>query len=84
MQMYGHFVVRAMPYELPIFYRAIQRCKDVEVKPLTLCVPKNIRPNAKSMDSNIIFGESSHDLFDNSINASLNLRILDQCIAAIG
>ncbi|AET57156.1 hypothetical protein HPL003_01860 [Paenibacillus terrae HPL-003] len=68
----------AMPYELPVFYRAIQRCKDVETQPLALCVPKNIRPYMKTMDSNLLFVDSSHDLFDGSINTNIHLRLLEK------
>lgn len=66
----------AMPYELPVFYRAIQRCKDVEIQPLALSVPKNIRPYMKSIANSVQFGESSHDLFDSKINTSVYLQLL--------
>ncbi|MFB5678063.1 hypothetical protein ACE3NQ_22275 [Paenibacillus terreus] len=70
----------AMPYELPVFYRAIQRCKEIEVHPLALCVPKNIRPYVESMNNNLIFGGNSHDLFDDKINASVYLQLLSKYI----
>lgn len=70
----------AMPYEMPGFYRAIQRCKDVKVRPLALCVPKNIRSYAQSLDTNLLFGECSHDLFDSSNNSAVHLRILEKYI----
>lgn len=73
----------AMPYELPVFYRTIQRCKDIEVQPLALCVPKNIRLYVESLDNNLLFVESSHDLFDSSINIPIYLRLLDKYIANV-
>ncbi|MDU5947451.1 hypothetical protein P4H94_26865 [Paenibacillus macerans] len=68
----------AMPYELPVFYRAMQRCKEIEIHPLALCVPKNIRPYVESMNNNLMFGENSHDLFDDKINASVYLKLLSK------
>lgn len=70
----------AMPYELPVFYRAIQHCKDVGVRPLALCVPNNIRPYVKRMDNHLMFGESSHDLFDSTINAHIYFELLNEHI----
>ncbi|MDF2923926.1 MAG: hypothetical protein K0R57_2840 [Paenibacillaceae bacterium] len=55
----------AMPYELPVFYRAIERCKDLSVWALGLFVPADMQLYLKnSIQHNIQFSEVSHNLFD--------------------
>lgn len=67
----------AMPYELPVFYRAIERCKDLSVYAVGLSVPENLKLLLLQMLShNILFGDSSHDLFDSRANHPLYDHLL--------
>lgn len=71
----------AMPYELPVFYKAIRRCKEYAVQALGLFVPGDLRPHVQRLISNNIrFGESSHDLFDTNVNATVYKRLLSEYI----
>ncbi|WP_253298400.1 hypothetical protein [Paenibacillus sp. MSJ-34] len=71
----------AMPYELPIFYKAIRRCKEYPVQALGLFVPGDLQPHVQRLISdNIQFGESSHDLFDSKVNAPVYKRWLSEYI----
>lgn len=67
----------AMPYELARFYRTIERCNSFDVQPLGLFVPVNLKSYMlETIDSNILFGESSHDLFDSYINHKVYHQLL--------
>lgn len=67
----------AMPYELPVFYRALERCKDLSVYAVGLSVPENLKLLLLQMLShNILFGDSSHDLFDSRTNHPLYDQLL--------
>lgn len=67
----------AMPYELPIFYRALERCKDLPVYAVGMFVPENLKPYLRQMmNKSIIFGDSSHDLFDSNVNSQLYFQLL--------
>lgn len=71
----------AMPYELPVFYKAIRRCKEYPVKALGLFVPGDLQPHVQRLISdNIQFGESSHDLFDPNVNVSIYKQWLSEYI----
>lgn len=67
----------AMPYELPVFYRALERCKGLSVCAVGLSVTENLKPVLLQMLShNILFGDSSHDLFDSKANHQLYYQLL--------
>ncbi|MEC0180802.1 hypothetical protein P4H61_04755 [Paenibacillus peoriae] len=67
----------AMPYELPVFYRAIERCKDLSVYAAGLSVPENLKPFLLQMiRDDIVFGDSSNDLFDSAANHQLYYQLL--------
>ncbi|WP_025845256.1 hypothetical protein [Paenibacillus ehimensis] len=69
----------AMPYELPVFYKAIERCKELSVLPIGLFVPDDIKPILqKSVQTKILFAKNSHDLFDSYANKQLNKKLLMQ------
>lgn len=73
----------AMPYELARFYRAIQRCKNHSVLSLGLFVPHDLKPYLlETINQNILFGTSSHDLFDPHVNGELYRKILQANIEA--
>ncbi|MEC0182216.1 hypothetical protein P4H61_11995 [Paenibacillus peoriae] len=74
----------AMPYELVRFYRAVERCRSITVQPLGLFVPANLKSYMlKTIDSNILFGESSHDLFGTQINDELYRKLLETQITGL-
>ncbi|MNW36545.1 hypothetical protein D3C74_135580 [compost metagenome] len=71
----------AMPYELARLYRAIDRCKDLAVNVLGLFVPNDLKAYMlKAIDSEILFGESSRDLFDPYVNNELYHKLLETYI----
>ncbi|ASA23420.1 hypothetical protein [Paenibacillus donghaensis] len=62
----------AMPYELVGFYRALERCQNFSVHALGLFVPDNIKPYlSQSISKNIVYCNSSHDLFDSKSNSGI-------------
>lgn len=67
----------AMPYEIPILYRTTEQCKELSTHVLGMFVPDNLKSYVRSIiNSNIIFGDSSHDLFDSKTNTQLHYKIL--------
>ncbi|TYA15564.1 hypothetical protein FRY98_03640 [Paenibacillus faecis] len=86
-ELFSHADVRlvcgsVMPYELPIFYRALERCKHLPVHAVGMFVPENLKPYLRKMtDQNIIFGDSSHDLFDSNVNNQVHQQILKEYIS---
>jgi hypothetical protein len=71
----------AMPYDLPIFYRALERCKGLPVYTVGLFVPENLKSYLlQEINNDIIFGDSSHDLFDSKINHHLYIHLLKEYI----
>lgn len=73
----------AMPYELSRFYRALERCKNLSVQSLGLFVPQDLKPYMlETIDPYIVFGDSSHYLFDSLTNSSLYMTLLKSHIIA--
>ncbi|RRJ67907.1 hypothetical protein EHV15_33220 [Paenibacillus oralis] len=71
----------AMPYELPVLYRALERCYDLPVHVVVLFVPDNLKQYLLQMiNKNIILGDSSHDLFDSNANSQLYYRLIKEYI----
>lgn len=71
----------AMPYELAKFYRAIERCNGLLIQPVGLFVPDDIKPYLiKSISIDILFGDSSHDLFNSIGNSSLYQILLEEYV----
>ncbi|MNC65252.1 hypothetical protein D3C75_1155270 [compost metagenome] len=67
----------AMPYELPVFYRVMGRCKELSVQALGLFAPEDLKPYlAQTISQDILFGSSSHDLFDPNVNGLLYRQLL--------
>lgn len=67
----------AMPYELPMFYRAMERCKDLSVWALGLFVADDMKPFLeRAVSKNMLFGESSHELFDSEVNFQVYKQLL--------
>ncbi|MBW4085269.1 hypothetical protein HYD27_28515 [Paenibacillus sp. S150] len=67
----------AMPYDLPVFYRAMERCKPLSVQALGLFVPDDLKPYlVQTINQDILFGNSSHDLFDPKTNGLLYKQLL--------
>lgn len=71
----------AMPYELPVFYRALERCKDLPVFAVGLSVTENLKPLLlQVIRRDILFMDSSHDLFDTKANRPLYRKLLNDFI----
>jgi len=74
----------AMPYELPAFYRAAERCKELPHHVLVLFVPDNLKPYVCNIiNNNIIFGGHSHDLFDSTANGQIYSQLIKPFIKHI-
>ncbi|MGV2881740.1 hypothetical protein [Paenibacillus taichungensis] len=71
----------AMPYDLARFYRAIERCKNLSVQSLGLFVPHDLRNYMhETIDTEIIFAESSNALFNSVTNDDLYQILLKNYI----
>lgn len=67
----------AMPYELPVFYRAMNRCKDFDVQAIGMFVPEDLKQYVQQAASKeIMFIHSSHDLFTETVNDLIYYEIL--------
>ncbi|MNO15952.1 hypothetical protein D3C76_56230 [compost metagenome] len=68
----------AMPYELARFYKAIERCTNLSIQTLGLFVPDDIKPYLfNNISNNILFGDSSHDLFNTMANTKIYKTLLE-------
>ncbi|WP_233500832.1 hypothetical protein [Paenibacillus antibioticophila] len=68
----------AMPYELPVFYKAMDRCKELSTQALGLFVPEDLKPYlVQSISKDILFGNNSHDLFDPNVNGHFHKKVLE-------
>ncbi|OZQ77457.1 hypothetical protein CA596_07515 [Paenibacillus odorifer] len=74
----------AMPYELARFYQAIERCKNLPVQSLGLFVPHDLKSYMlETIDPHIIFGESSHKMFNSFNNDDLYQNLLAEYITLL-
>ncbi|AIQ31471.1 hypothetical protein P40081_27430 [Paenibacillus sp. FSL P4-0081] len=71
----------AMPYEIVEFYRTMERCKDLSVKALGIFVSENIKQYlSQTISQDIIYCNSTHDLFDSNANSEVFKRLLPRNI----
>lgn len=71
----------AMPYELPVFYKAMERCKEFPTHALGLFTPEDLKPYLEqSISKDILFSSNSHDLFDSQVNGKLHRKLLQSYI----
>jgi len=69
----------AMPYELPTFYRAMERCREFPLFVLGLFVPNNLQYFMNQiLKTDIFLGESSHDLFNSEANKHFYRQVLKE------
>ncbi len=67
----------AMPYELPVFYKAMDRCRELPAQALGLFAPEDLKPYlVQSISRDIVFGSNSHDLFDSNVNGHFHKKLL--------
>lgn len=68
----------AMPYELPVFYKTMDRCKELSTQALGLFAPEDLKPYlVQSISKDIVFGSNSHDLFDPKVNGHFHKKVLE-------
>lgn len=73
-----------MPYELIHMQNALTRCKGMTVQTLGMCVPLDIRELIQqAITDDILFADTSHELFNGSANGDLNKRLLSHYITGI-
>lgn len=71
----------AMPYELPVFYRALERCKNSPVNAVGMFVPESLKSYLPQLiNQHILFAKSSHDLFDSKANAQFYYEVFKEYI----
>ncbi|MGG4220603.1 hypothetical protein ABEW32_20575 [Paenibacillus jamilae] len=71
----------ALPYELVTYYKVLERCKGLDVQALGMFVPESLKPYlVEQINSDMLFMEPSHDLFDTDHNYAAYLKVLDSYI----
>ncbi|WP_143187557.1 hypothetical protein [Desulfosporosinus lacus] len=74
----------AMPYELVHMQNALSRCKNGTVQALGMYVPLDVRELMKqAITDDLLFVDSSHELFDGNANSNLNKRLVSNYITRI-
>jgi hypothetical protein len=72
----------AMPYELPGFIKAMERCRNFPVQFVSLFVPNNLKPYLKNLiQHDVLCGEPCRDVFETRANQNLFTSILRSYIA---
>ena len=55
-----------LPYEIPVFHKALSECGSLEVRPVAICVPQEIQEYCMELfGENVQIAAASHDLLRN-------------------
>lgn len=71
-----------LPYEIPVFHKALSECGSLEVRPVAICMPQEIQEYCMEL-----FGEdvqivaASHDLFAKRANGQIYRSLVEKYIA---
>ena len=53
-----------LPYEIPVFHKALSECASLEVRPIAICVPQEIQEYCMELfGEDVQIAAASHDLF---------------------
>ncbi len=71
----------AISYELPVFYRALERRTVLDLQTIGIFVPEDLKPYVQqAISKNVLFTQSPYDLFDKKSNSLQYFEVLKRFI----
>lgn len=71
-----------LPYEIPVFHKALSECGSLEVRPVAICVPQEIQEYCMELfGENVQIAAASHDLFAKRVNGQIYRPLVEKYIA---
>jgi len=71
-----------LPYEVPVFHKALSACGGLSYTKIGLCVPQEFQEYCVSLfGKDIQIAEASHDLFANNVNGHIYRPPMQEYIA---
>ena len=71
-----------LPYEIPVFHKALSECGSLEVRPVAICVPQEIQEYCMELFwENVQIAAASHDLFAKRVNGQIYRPLVEKYIA---
>lgn len=71
-----------LPYEIPLFHKALSECGWLEVRPVAICVPQEIQEYCVELFGEAVqIAEASHDLFAKRSNGQIYRPLVEKYIA---
>lgn len=71
-----------LPYEIPVFHKALSECGSLEVRPVAICVPHEILEYCTELfGKDVQIAAASHDLFAKRSNGQIYRPLVEKYIA---
>ena len=71
-----------LPYEIPVFHKALSECGSLEVRPVAICVPQEIQEYCMELfGEDVQIAAASHDLFAKRVNGQIYRPLVEKYIA---
>ena len=71
-----------LPYEIPVFHKALSECGSLEVRPIAICVPQEIQEYCMELfGEDVQIAAASHDLFAKRVNGQIYRPLVEKYIA---
>lgn len=71
-----------LPYEIPVFHKALSECGSLEVRPVAICVPQEIQEYCTELfGEDVQIAAASHDLFAKQVNGQIYRPLVEKYIA---
>ena len=71
-----------LPYEIPVFHKALSECSSLEVRPVAICVPQEIQEYCMELfGEDVQIAAASHDLFAKRANGQIYRPLVEKYIA---
>ena len=71
-----------LPYEIPVFHKALSECGSLEVRPVAICVPQEIQEYCMELfGEDVQIAAASHDLFAKQVNGQIYRPLVEKYIA---
>ena len=71
-----------LPYEIPVFHKALSECGSLEVRPVAICVPQEIQEYCMELfGEDVQIAAASHDLFAKRANGQIYRPLVEKYIA---
>ena len=71
-----------LPYEIPVFHKALSECGSLEVRPVAICVPQEIQEYCMELfGEDVQIAAASHDLFAKQANGQIYRPLVEKYIA---